>query len=340
MMSMNSIRKVETELKKYTKTMYDPSVYYPIEGYPPYRISAIGDVKNFSSMKPVQWEFVTPEHIRVNLGGEQVPIERALAFAFLGKIPLTVVVAPGSTSYEFQHVSYNIRPGRGTRRIDADTVALNGVRFRRVPGDERYYVSMNGVLYDTQTRRFRYRKIDERNQGYLAGMTGQERRLEDVVYIAWVGPMPAKRRVRFKDGDSFNCHYKNLDLQNEVVVTEGAIIGDSQFTEEDREVIKDLYNSGDMSIVQLAELYNCPVGNLYRLIQNDGFLTAVSSKLDAAMVKAVQLDRATGMTIRAICDKYKVTAPTIQMALKIDPTTMKPFNEGERTLVKDGRILI
>lgn len=336
MMSMNSKRKVETELKKYTKAMYDPSVYYPIEGYPPYRISAIGDVKDFDRMKTVQWEFVTPEHIRVNLGGEQVPIERALAFAFLGKVPLTIVVAPGSTCYEFQHVSYNIRPGRGTRRIDDDTVALNGVRFKKVPDDGRYYVSMNGVIYDTSTRRFRYRKIDEQNQGYLAGMTGQDRRLEDVVYVTWVGPIPARRRVRFRDGDPFNCHYRNLKLRNESPVVDS--IGTSQFTEEDREIIKDIFNSGEMSIVKLAELYNCPVGDIYRLIQNDGFLTTVSSKLDASMVRAIQVDRATGLSLRAMCEKYKITAPTIQMALKLDPNTMKPFNDGDRRLVEDGPV--
>ena len=316
-------------MKQYVKARYDPSIYYPIDGYPPYRISAIGDVRDFDQMKTVKWEFAGPDHIRVKLNDEAVPIERALAYAFLGKVPLTIVVAPGATPYEFQHISYNIRPGRGTRRIDNETVALNGVRFKQVPDDGRYYVSINGVVYDTQTRKFRYRKINENNAniGFLAGITGQDRPLEHVVYRTWVGPIPEKRVVGFKDGDAFNCHAGNLLLKNPGLGVDDTI-GVSNFTEEDRLIILEMYNAGEMTIPQLAELYNCNVGQIHRLIRNDGFLTAVSSdKLNEETVRAIQMDRHQGLSIRAIGDKYGITAPTIQIALRTNPETMRPWTD-------------
>ena len=220
------------------------SRYYIIPDHPMYSITGLGNVVDRRTEKTVDWT-VDKGCIYVTLDGEQCPIAKVLANVFIGNLNLPVFsstdeqynartlqyLVPAGTRYNY----FNDRQVLRIQQLDEGV----DIEFRVIPRNTRYYISRDGVVFDTKRLLFTHRTASP-NGYYCVSLHAKGVRKGDVdnpynraavsrlVYEAWVGPIPDGYDVDHRDNNRLNNDYTNLIAITHAANTRKALRRDGQ----------------------------------------------------------------------------------------------------------------
>lgn len=88
-----------------------------------------------------------------------------------------------------------------------NALIINGKILK--PYDSMYYVSADGDVYSTYSKKFLKPHIDK--DGYLrVDIHSKHMKVHKLVYIVWIGPIPENMQINHIDDDKLHNHYSNL----------------------------------------------------------------------------------------------------------------------------------
>ena len=88
-----------------------------------------------------------------------------------------------------------------------DSIIIEGKLLKKY--DEHYYVSEDGEVYSTYSRKFLKQSRD--HDGYpRVDIHQKHRKVHQLVYLTWVGEIPEGKQVNHYDDNKENNNYKNL----------------------------------------------------------------------------------------------------------------------------------
>lgn len=84
---------------------------------------------------------------------------------------------------------------------------INGKEFK--PYDQNYYASADGDIYSVRSKRL-LKHAKDLDGYHRVDLYGRHVKVHKIVYIAWIGPIPANHQINHKNDDKDDNHYTNL----------------------------------------------------------------------------------------------------------------------------------
>jgi Trp operon repressor len=311
--------------------------FYDLPYHEKYKISSKGYIYNLNDntlLKPIK---INKEwHVTIN--DEYYNIAKLVLSTFIGDIPGEINYLISKDNYGVKDLCYNII----IEWINDNTIIINGIKFLKIAGFSKYYISDNGVVYSITHHKLIVKTFNHR--GYpTVGLVDNNgfrspRKVHRLVYMTYIGKLKDGYIIDHKNGLKYCSDYWNLEqiVQRENVMRayELGLNNTRRWADSDIELICSLLEKNTPSREIFCTLgmtshneyrdltlliHNIINGILYRDISHNYDISKYISELnkkdrklsidDVKDIKRMLLNG--NITIKAISEKYNCTTSTI-----------------------------